>query len=430
MRVRRHLPAALAALLGLAAPALGAAPLPQLPADEAVVATPRPTFAWTEGSSGVPIARYEVFVEVGGTAVHVADTPAGTLTARASVDLPDDGRHRWFVRLVNSSGGVASTPPEARTEVHVATTPGAPALGPVAGVAAQPASRAFSWAGDRADSLWALLDDAGRQVRAGASPTGSGRAVLAGLPDGAYVFRVVQRNSAAVEGPPAARAFTVNATPPAPLVPVPAGDAGPFALTGLEPGAIATWRVTEPGGAVVAGPVNTAGTGAAPGALPPGDYTFEARQTDAAGNVGPWGARAFRVPSGATASTTSLAAARGTAWRRHAGRLAPAAGALVGHATARPALAARPAGHDALQRPALPRARGRPAAQVPLGLPDRHALRPPAPRLPGPGRLLRVARLALLGRRVQRRAPRRQRFLRPAEAHRPGVGVGYAKDQG
>ena len=322
----------LTVLLGCAAPAVAAPPLPQLPADGAVVPTLRPAFAWTAGTSGTPVDHYEVYAEVGGSTVRVAEAPAGVLTARATVDLPDDGAYRWFVRLVSASGGVANTPIADRTQVHVATTPSAPALAEVAAVPGEPGARGVSWAGDRVASRWTLLGDSGQVVRSGESPTAAGRAVLDGLGDGAYVVRVVQLNSAGVEGPPAARAFTVDATPPAAPAPVGSGAGGPFAWTGLEPGAIATWRVTAARGTVVAGPADTAGTRVAPGALAPGDYSFEVRQTDAAGNAGPWGTLAFRIPSG----SATLTATSRPAWRRHADRLVPAAGARV--PTGRPVL--------------------------------------------------------------------------------------------
>ena len=76
----------LALTLCAAAPAaaVAAPPLPQLPADGAVVPTLRPAFTWTAGTSGMPVDHYEVYAEVAGAAVRVADAPAGVLTARAT----------------------------------------------------------------------------------------------------------------------------------------------------------------------------------------------------------------------------------------------------------------------------------------------------------------------------------------------------------
>lgn len=350
------LPAAVASLLASAGAALAAPALPQLPADGAVVGSLRPTFSWTEGSSGVPITGYAVLVETPSGVVEVADAPAGTLTATASVDLPDDGRYRWFVRLTNAHGGVASTPVDERTEVQIATPPAAPAVvdGPTG--ATSVSAPAFSWAGTRTDSRWVVLDDAGAPVASGDSPTPGGRAALTPLPDGAYVFRVAQRNSAGVEGESAARAFSVDTTPPS--APSPAASGGvqahvttpAFSWRSADPGAVSTWRVLGAGGAVVSGPSDTTLTDVAPNPLPPGAYIFEVRQTDAAGNVGGWGSEPFSIlpgaappKSGQSLSTSGTPAAMNLL-RRNARLLTPAAGARV--ATTRPALRwrGRPAG--------------------------------------------------------------------------------------
>ena len=222
MHRRATLTAATAVLLAAAAPALAAPPLPTGPADGTVSSTLRPVFAWSPGTSGVPVDHYEVYAEVGGAPLQVASAPAAATSARAAVDLPDDGTYRWFVRLVNANGGTASTPADARTSVVVATVPGAPALTEVP--PATPGDPAFAWAGDRVGSRWTVLDDAGRPVRSGDAPAASGRAELAGLGDGAYVFRVVQTNVAGQEGAAAARPFVVEA-------PVPAADPAPAAVT-------------------------------------------------------------------------------------------------------------------------------------------------------------------------------------------------------
>jgi predicted phage tail protein len=340
------LPAA-AAFFGLACPALAEPALPQLPADGAVVGTLRPTFAWTPGSSGVPIARYEVFVETPVGALKVADAAAGTLTATSSVDLPDDGRYRWFVRLVNALGGVASTPVDARAQVAIATPAAAPTLvdGPsgTTGVDAP----VFAWIGSRSSSHWVVQDDAGAQVQSGDSPTGGGRATLAELPDGAYVFRVAQTSSAGIEGAAVARAFTVDSTPPPAPSPTASGSGQTrttpaFSWRNTDPGAVATWRVRASRGVVVSGPSDTTLTNATPPPLTPGAYVFEVRQTDAAGNVGAWGSEPFSiVPSvavpaiaGARRATGAPAAVR--LLRRNTRLLRPAAGARI--ASARPLL--------------------------------------------------------------------------------------------
>lgn len=340
------LPVAALALLGAAVPALAGPALPQLPADGAVVGTLRPSFSWTAGSSGVPIARYEVFVETPGGVVKAADVPAGTLTATSSADLPDDGRYRWFVRLTNALGGVASTPVADRREVWVATPPAPPVIvdGPSGPVGAD--RPVFAWTGARSSSRWVVLDGTGAPVQSGESPTAGGSAPLAPLADGPYVFRASQRNSAGVEGESAARAFTVDTTaPPAPSPT--AGGAGQrtttpaFSWRSAEPGAVSTWRVRGPRGAVDGGPADTTLTTVTPKPLPPGAYVFEVRQTDEVGNVGPWGSEPFSILPAQAAPKLgqSLAAgARGriNLLRRNARRLSPAAGTVID--TTRPVL--------------------------------------------------------------------------------------------
>lgn len=341
------------AALALSAPALGDPALPQLPADGAVVGTLRPTFAWSAGSSGVPISRYEVWAELPGGAAKVAEAPAGTLSATATADLPDDGVYRWFVRLVNTLGGVASTPVDLRARVQVATPPAAPVLteGP-AGVTSA-AGVSFTWTGARPTSHWALLDSAGAVLQSGSAPSGGGHADLAPLPDGPYVFRVAQTNAAGVDGEWAARAFAIDATPPVAPDPVATGTGAGHATTPAfswrtaDPGAVATWRVRGVGDRIVAGPADTTLSSVAPRPLPAGAYVFEVRLTDAAGNVGPWGSEPFSIAAGAAARTgqsVTSPAERMRRLRRNARALHPAPGARV--ATTRPALSWRrgPAG--------------------------------------------------------------------------------------
>src|SRR4051794_17728720 len=225
MHRRATLTAATAVLLAAAAPALAAPPLPTAPADGAVSPTLRPVFAWSPGTSAVPVDHYEVYAEVAGGPLQVASAPPAATSARAAVDLPDDGTYRWFVRLVNANGGTASTPAEARTSVVVATMPGAPAVTEVPATAL--GERAFAWAGDRVGSRWTVLDGGGQPVRGGDAPAASRRADVADLGAGAYVFRVVQTNAAGQEGAAAARPFVVEAPATASV----ADDPAPAAVT-------------------------------------------------------------------------------------------------------------------------------------------------------------------------------------------------------
>jgi hypothetical protein len=326
----------LAALLAPAAPAFAEPALPQLPADGAVVDIPRPTFSWTAGSSGLPIARYEVVVETPAGNLEVAEAPAGALTAVSTVDLPDDTGHRWFVRLVNAAGGVAATPVAQRATVMVATPPGAPSIaeGPAGPTPA--AAPVFAWAGGRASSRWVVSDAAGTPLQSGEAPSGDGRAALAPLPDGAYVFAVAQRNAAGAESPAASREFTVDATAPGAPSPSLEGPGGQERATTpafswrADPGTTATWRVRGAGGRIVAGPSGTPQARIAPDPLPPGAYVFEVRLADAVGNLGPWGSEPFTIVRATAAGAAAVSGrTRLNLLRRNARRLSPGPGAVI-----------------------------------------------------------------------------------------------------
>jgi hypothetical protein len=318
------------ALLGAlpAAQGLGAPALPTAPADDAVVDTLRPTFSWSEATTP-GLTTYQVVVETPGGQVVVAEVPHPVTTAVATQDLPDETRLRWLIRSIGI--GREITPVASRTHVRVASRPAPPALEGPSGLIGTSAP-SFSWTGSRTDSVWRVHDGAGAAVQAGASPTPSGQATLSPLPDGSYVFQVAQRAIFQNEGDPATRAFTVDTTPPAPLtvrasVPSPTRGVTPsFTWSGVEPGAVATWRVTGSGGGTVVGPANALGSGASPPPLPAGAYVFEARQTDAAGNVGAWGTEPFAILPGPAAAPATT---RARLPRRNVKNLIPRLGAKI-----------------------------------------------------------------------------------------------------
>jgi hypothetical protein len=64
----------------------------------------------------------------------------------------------------------------------------------------------------------------------------------------------------------------------------------------------------------------------APPALPPGAYVFEARQTDAAGNVGEWGSEPFAILPGPAATPATT---RTRLPRRNVKNLIPRVGAKI-----------------------------------------------------------------------------------------------------
>jgi hypothetical protein len=126
----------------------------------------------------------------------------------------------------------------------------------------------------------------------------------------------------------------VDTVPPAALrvtagQPTPSTIATPaFSWTGAEAGARVTWRVTGTGGATVQGPAESAAGGVALGRLAAGSYVFEARQTDAAGNAGPWQAEPFAVLLSPAASPAN-SGRRLTLPRRNVRRLKPRVGARI-----------------------------------------------------------------------------------------------------
>ena len=219
--------AGLAALLGglaLAAPA-AAAPLdPTFPADDAVVGL-RPAFTW-EAAAAVP-GRYEVYAELPGGPVEVAEVGGPRLTATATVALPDDTRLRWFVRAAGAPGSPLDTVLASRRHIQVATPPGAPAITGSPPAITRSSAPLFAWSGSRISSRWSVLDAAGAQVQSGAVGAPSGQVAPAALPDGSYQFRVAQRNLVGVEGPPAAVGFSVDTVAPGGADPAPLhGEAG------------------------------------------------------------------------------------------------------------------------------------------------------------------------------------------------------------
>jgi hypothetical protein len=287
---------AAAAGLALATPALGALE-PESPANGEAVGQ-QPTFRWVAGAA----SRYEVYAELPSGPLKVADAPSTSLSATSTVALPDDTRLRWFVRAIGSGGATAGeTAPAARWTIQVATTPGAPTITGAPPAIARNPSPTFTWAGTRVSSRWSILSPAGTAVQSGEVPTAGGQVVPAALPDGSYQFRVAQRNLVGVEGPPASYGFSIDTVAPGPLAlrrstsQRDSRNTPRYSWTGLEPGAVVTWRVLRASGVVAQGPANVAAGDVTPARLRSGSYVFEARQTDLAGNSGPPTTDAFVV---------------------------------------------------------------------------------------------------------------------------------------
>jgi hypothetical protein len=276
----------------LAAPALGALE-PVTPDDDAVVGL-RPTFGWNAGSA----SRYEVYVELPSGPLKVAD--ATSTTATATVPVPDDSRLRWFVRAI-SGASQTDTDEADRRYIRVATSPGPPTITGAPPAITRGPQPTFTWSGTRVSSRWSILNPAGQPVQTGEVPTAGGQVVPAALPDGSYQFRVAQRNLVGVDGPPASYGFSIDTVAPGPLTlrrstsRRDSPNTPRYAWSGLEPGAVVTWRVLRASGRVVQGPANVAAGDVTPARLASGSYVFEARQSDLAGNSGPPTTDAFVV---------------------------------------------------------------------------------------------------------------------------------------
>jgi hypothetical protein len=283
---------ALTGCLVLAAPALGALE-PVTPDDDAVVGL-RPTFGWNAGSA----SRYEVYVELPSGPLKVAD--ATSTTATATVPVPDDSRLRWFVRAISGSSQT-DTDEADRRYIRVATSPGPPTITGAPPAITRGPQPTFTWSGTRVSSRWSILNPAGQPVQTGEVPTAGGQVVPAALPDGSYQFRVAQRNLVGVDGPPASYGFSIDTVAPGPLTlrrstsRRDSPNTPRYAWSGLEPGAVVTWRVLRASGRVVQGPANVAAGDVTPARLASGSYVFEARQSDLAGNSGPPTTDAFVV---------------------------------------------------------------------------------------------------------------------------------------
>lgn len=315
-------------LLGLAALAwllssslVVAAPLPLSPVSGASV-SPRPTFAWSAGSSPT-ITGYQVWIQATGQADRqVATALAPALTATATEDLPADVALTWIVRAVDGTGAIVEETP-AGLGFPILVAPPPPALTSVPAALSNNTAPSFAWTGNRAGSRWAVVNATGTTVQSGTLATASG-AATAMLGSGAFELRVVQRNSVGAESAPATAAFSIDATAPPALAiaasrPSPSVGVTPsFSWSGTEPGATTWWRVIGAGGALVQGPASTTAASAAPAPLAAGSYSFEARQVDAVGNPGPWATEPFAIlpAPAAPPATTAVSALPSSNWRK------------------------------------------------------------------------------------------------------------------
>jgi hypothetical protein len=147
------------------------------------------------------------------------------------------------------------------------------------------------------------------------------------LPDGVYVFRVMERSGVGVVSEEAARNFEVDTTAPAPpaITKRPTAADPSYAWT-TEDGASSQWYITDAAGTTIEAPSDTPGTTASVAGRRAGEYGFVVKQIDAAGNVSAPASDRFTVAAAAVAAPVH----RSTALpRRNAAKLYPRAGTVL-----------------------------------------------------------------------------------------------------
>ena len=345
-----------------------------------------------------------------GGAALVASANWPATSATATTPLTEDAQLSWWVRRVDVVGYEDSE----KTQIRVA--PPAPTLTAAPASLSNNTAPGFSWTGSRASSRWTILNTAGATVQSGEAPAASGQAT-AMLASGTFQLQVVQRSTVGAESAPATATFAIDATPPPPLAisasrPSPSVGVTPtFSWSGAEPGATMWWRVIGAGGTILQGPTGTTGTSAAPASLSAGSYSFEARQVDAVGNLGPWATEPFAILAAPTAppATTAVAPLPSSNWRK----MTPRRGAKI--RSTRPTLrwAAGPKGTRLYNVQIFLVGKSQRAEEGAHRLPQEALLHAGQARRPEEGLLLRVARVALPGVELHLEAARREPLLHP-----------------
>lgn len=290
-------------------------PITSSPSPLGVVKDRTPTFTWLPTTDqGTGVHHYELVVD--GLAAQTVQCAQGAQecsfewTGQLSV-----ATHSWKVRAVDFVGKSSES-----DLVSFRIDPNAPdpptlTAGPrgFTNVSAP----TFSFTGFVGNTFtWSLWDPSKPRVT-GSTPlqggsTKAGTAAVTALPDGQYVFEVIQTGENAVGSPAATAAFTVDTKAPAvPQVTSSPGTTGntqpSFAWSGAEANSTFRWKVTSPTGETRLGPgsVSTASV-TLPAPLPGGGYQFRVQQVDQAGNESGWSApEAFTVVAAAASAPPS-----------------------------------------------------------------------------------------------------------------------------
>ncbi len=279
------------------------APVLANPAPDAVTSQRSPSFTWASSAdAGAGLREYRI--NVGGKNYAL---PASASMQPGFV-LPDvlaDGVYEWQVFAVDHAGNAnASTKRRFRVDPN-AVAPPVITQGPRGGAATANRAPTFVFTGLPGSTFsWRTLNAADEPIPGG-SGSGPGPVTLPALSDGTYSFALSQVNALGQPSEAAVALFRVDTLPPpAPRItaaPTVTGDTQPsFAWAAGEAGGSFTWEILNPAGTLVKGPGTTSDTSVRiPTAVSPGAYNFRVRQTDPAGNPGPWSANAAFTVVGA-----------------------------------------------------------------------------------------------------------------------------------
>jgi multisubunit Na+/H+ antiporter MnhG subunit len=234
-----------------------------------------------------------------------------TVTSSVSLTGLSNGQHTYSARQVDNAGNLGSAASITWTIDN--GIPLAPAIDSGPGGPVKSASASFSFSSSESGVTFETnLDGAG--FVATTSPT-----TYSGLSEGGHSFAVRAKNAAGTTGPSTSRSWTVDTiAPAAPTLGGPSGTvvstSASITITPAESGGSLQGKLDAAAFATASSPVSLTGLSSAA-------HTYEARQIDAAGNVGPaasitWTVNASvpnapSIDSGPTGQTNSASAAFG-----------------------------------------------------------------------------------------------------------------------
>jgi len=262
-----------------------------------------PTF---NGNAAIgPDGADEVIVEIAGTATATLPTTrdpvSGDFGPVTSGALPD-GNYTAQAKQADNGGEATSNV----LSFTIDTTPPTVVVNSGPTGTTGPSSGPFIFSSNEAGSTFECKMDPGGAWVAGCTSPKS----YTGLASGSHTFRVRATDAAGNQGAPAARSFTVDATPP--VASISAGPSGPtnstspsFSFTSNEAGSTFECKM-DPGG-----PWGGCTSPKAYSELAAGAHTFRVRPKDGLGNVGAIVNRAFTVDT-TPPNTTITAGPAGT----------------------------------------------------------------------------------------------------------------------